>query len=245
MAKEIKKKTTAKASKAKKVIVKKQPKKISAKKASVEVKSATLSVYDLKGKAVESLALDPMFQKEEVHADLIYQAVVMYRAGEREGTAATKDRGHVRGGGKKPWKQKGTGQARHGSRRSPIWRGGGVTFGPQQRDYSYAIPQQMRQQAVVETFKEKVNTGKIFVVNELNLQTPKTQGLSSVLEALKLRKPLIVVENRTENLRLASRNISTVSVKTSQEVNALDIASHHECLITKSAYTGLVKRLKS
>ena len=228
-----------------KMVKKTVVKKVSVKKASSEVESSTLSVYDVKGKALENLALDPLFSNGDVHQGILHQSIRMYRAGEREGTASTKDRGHVRGGGKKPWKQKGTGQARHGSRRSPIWRGGGVTFGPSYRDYSYSIPQQIRRQAVVETFKELASNGKLVVINELNLKAPKTKDLSDILETFKLKKPLILVEQKSQNLLLSSRNIQNASVKTFGEVNALDVASHHECLMTKSAYTGLVKRLKS
>ena len=216
-------------------------------KAAAEVKAhdGELSVFDLNGKAQETLKLDPMFNSEPVNKNVLYQAVLMYQAGEREGTAATKDRGHVRGGGKKPWKQKGTGQARHGSRRSPLWRGGGVTFGPMPRDYSYALPVQLKRKAVVEGMKDKVANGKVVLVKGLDFQTPKTKQIANLINVFKLEKPLILVDQKSENLLLASRNIHTVSVKTADEVNALDVVSHRECLMTKAAYTGLVKRLKA
>lgn len=207
--------------------------------------SQTLSVYDLNAKSVDTVKLDSMFQGESVNTAVVYQTVLMYQAGQREGTAATKDRGHVRGGGKKPWKQKGTGQARHGSRRSPIWRGGGVTFGPMPRDYSYSLPQQLRRQAVIESVKDKVQKKTFFVVNDLQLEKPKTKLVAKILDAFKLEKPLFLVDKKTTNLTLASRNISGVAVKTADEVNILDMASHKECLVTKAAYSGLVKRLKS
>lgn len=208
-------------------------------------KNGVLSIYDLNGKSVDTLQLDPLFHDGAVNTDVIYQAVLMYQAGEREGTAATKDRGHVRGGGKKPWKQKGTGQARHGSRRSPIWRGGGTTFGPMPRDYSYSIPAQIKRRAVVEGVKDKVHNGKMFVVSQLEIKAPKTKIVAGILNVFKLRKPLIVVDEKSDNLTLASRNIPDLSVKTAAEMNALDVASHQECLMTKAAYAGLVKRLKS
>ncbi len=209
-----------------------------------QAKAASVSVYDLNGKTVESLALDPLFQGK-VNTDIVYQAILKYQAGEREGTASTKNRGDVRGGGKKPWKQKGTGQARHGSRRSPIWRGGGVTFGPSPRDYSYSIPSQIRRSAVVEVVKDKVANGKFFVLSALEISAPKTSLVATILEKFKLERPLVLVEKKSQNLLLASRNIPGVSVKTADEVNALDVASHRECLVTKGAYTGLIKRLKS
>ena len=209
------------------------------------LKSGSMPVYDLQGKTNETITLDPIFQGTEVNTKVIYQSILMYRAGEREGTAATKTRGEVRGGGKKPWKQKGTGQARHGSRRSPIWRGGGVTFVPHPRDYSYSIPAQIRQSAVVEVFRSKFSDGKVTFVNALELQAPKTKLVAGILETFKLEKPLFLVDKKSENLLRASRNISTVAVKTATEVNALDMASYNECLMTKSAYANLLKRFKS
>ncbi len=223
---------------------KKAEKKASRKPAAASQKTdGAVSVYDLKGKSVATLALDPLLHEGPVNTDVIYQAVLQYRAGEREGTASTKDRGHVRGGGKKPWKQKGTGRARHGSRRSPLWRGGGTTFGPMPRDYSYSIPSQIRRSAVIQALKGRVREGKFYVVSHLELPTPKTAQVVEVMEALKLRKPLLVVDGPHQNLKLASRNVRGVAVKTAQEINALDVAGHSECVITQSAYAGLVKRL--
>ena len=211
----------------------------------VAAKVGSLNVYDLNAKSIDTLQLDPIFQGSDVNTDVVYQTVLMYQAGEREGTASTKNRGDVRGGGKKPWKQKGTGQARHGSRRSPIWRGGGVTFGPSPRDYSYSLPQQLKRRAVIEGVKDKVQKNRFFVVSDLKLNAPKTKLVAKILEAFKLEKPLFLVDVKSDNLTLASRNIKVVAVKTADEVNILDVASHKECLITKAAYSGLLKRLKS
>ncbi len=208
-------------------------------------KAGSLNVYDINAKSVDSINLDPIFLGEGINSDVIYQTVLMYQAGQREGTASTKERGAVRGGGKKPWKQKGTGQARHGSRRSPIWRGGGVTFGPMPRDYSYSLPQMLKRKAVVEGIKDKVQKKRFFVINELKLQQPKTKIVADIMDAFKLEKPLFLVDQKSENLLLASRNIRQVAVKTADEVNILDVASHKECLVTKAAYVGLLKRLKS
>ena len=206
--------------------------------------NGSLSVFDLNGKAQETLVIDPLFHEGAVNTDVIYQAVLMYQAGQREGSAATLDRGHVSGGGKKPWKQKGTGQARHGSRRSPIWRHGGVTFGPMPRDYSYSIPLQMRRRAVSEGVKDKVTNGKLILVKDLDIAAPKTKLVANLLGVFKLEKPLFLVQKKTQNFLLASRNIRGVSIKTDSEVNVLDVVSHKECVMTKAAYQGLVKRLK-
>ena len=216
---------------------------VSAKK--IVAKEGAVKLYDLKGHVQEQVTLDPILLDGAVNTDVVYQAILMYQAGEREGTAATKTRGEVRGGGKKPWKQKGTGQARHGSRRSPIWRGGGVTFGPHPRDYSYSIPSQTRRKAVVEAMKDKISNGKMMLVSQLELDSPKTKTVAHWMDALKLVKPLLLVEKRNENLLLASRNIREMSVKTADEVNALDVALHKEFVLTKGAYLGLIKRLKS
>ena len=204
-----------------------------------------LPVFDRNGKEQETLTLDAMFHAGEVNTDLIYQSVLKYQAGQRLGTASTLDRGHVRGGGKKPWKQKGTGQARHGSRRSPLWRHGGVTFGPMPRDYSYSLPLQMRRGAVVEGVKDKVADGKLILLQDLRVEAPRTKLVADLMKVFKLEKPLFLVEEKSPNLLLASRNIRGVSVKTAGEINALDVLSHRECVMTKAAYQGLVKRLKS
>ena len=229
----------------KKAVVKKAgPKKAKAAPSGSKPKITTLPVYDLSGKSVDTLTLDPLFHEGEVNTDVIHQAVVMYQAGKREGTAATKTRGEVSGGGKKPWKQKGTGRARHASIRSPIWKGGGVVFGPHPRDYSYSIPREMRRRAVAEGVKSIASGGKLIVLKELSLDQPKTKRMAKILQTFKVEKPLLVVDKKSDNLVLASRNIPGVMLKTAEEVNALDVVSHRECLITQSAYTELLKRLK-
>lgn len=207
--------------------------------------AGTLTIYDMNGKSEGTMALDAMFYDTPVNQGVVYQAVLAYQAGEREGTAATKTRGEVRGGGKKPWKQKHTGRARHASIRSPIWRGGGTVFGPHPRDYSYQIPQQLRRLAVVEGVKDKVANGKLWMLSNLTINAPKTKLVASVVRAFKWAKPLVLVEKKTNELLLASRNIPGVSVKTMDEVNALDVVSHKECVMTQGAYSGLVKRLKA
>lgn len=245
ISKHLKTRKTKKPAVSKRTKVKKSGSDKAAAKHASQKLEGSVSVYDLKGKSISTLALDPLLHETPVKTGVIYQAIIQYQAGEREGTASTKDRGHVRGGGKKPWKQKGTGQARHGSRRSPIWRGGGVTFGPMPRDYSYQLPSKIRRNAVVQALKSRLREGKFYVVNSLELSSPKTAQMVEVLDALKLQKPLLVVDRRNLNLTLASRNVRGVVVKTADEMNALDVASHAECVMTQSAYAGLVKRLKS
>ncbi|MBI4352623.1 MAG: 50S ribosomal protein L4 [Candidatus Omnitrophica bacterium] len=225
--------------------VSRAPKRAKPKK-EARTEETALSVFDMGGKAVGKLELDAALSgKEPVHRSVVYQALLMYRAGEREGTASTKDRGHVSGGGRKPWRQKGTGQARHGSRRSPIWRGGGVTFGPSPRDYAYSLPLQMKRRAVLEVLKDKAAKKKLILVDRLEIKPPKTKEVARVLDIFKLRKPLFLTDEKNPPWILAARNLRGVAVKSAKDVNALDIASHRECLMTKDAYTGLLKRLQS
>ena len=209
------------------------------------VHEGKITVFDLKGKTLETMALDPLFHEGAVNTDVIHQVVVKYQAGQREGTASTKTRGEVSGGGKKPWKQKHTGRARHASIRSPLWRGGGVTFGPHPRDYSYTLPLQIRRKAVAEGVKDKVMSGKLVMVSALELSSPKTKGMTGIFKTFKMEKPLVVVDQKSANVLLASRNIPYADVRSSEEVNVLDVVSHKECLMTKAAYSGLLKRLKS
>lgn len=209
------------------------------------VKSGSVSVCDLKGKSLQTITLDPLFHGSTVHPTIIYQAVRHYQALDREGTACTKDRGAVRGGGRKPWRQKGTGQARHGSRRSPIWRGGGATFGPKTRDFSYTMSEDVRRRAVAESIKDKAHSQKLMLIRNLEIEGAKTKFVSAILDSLKLEKPLFLVEKKNEQFVKASRNIPQVGIKTASEVNALDILTHRECVMTEGAYEGLLKRLKS
>ena len=120
-----------------------------------------------------------------------------------------------------------------------------MTFGPMPRDYSYLLPLQLRRRAVTEGVKDKVANGKLILVRDLDIPAPKTKLVAGLLQVFKLEKPLFLVEQKTENLLLASRNIPGVSIKTDKEVNALDVVSHKECVMTKAAYQGLVKRLKT
>ena len=207
--------------------------------------SKQLTIHSSNGTQLGNIDLDEMVFGVEPNIHVMHLALRRQLSNARAGTASTKTRSEVRGGGKKPWKQKGTGQARHGSRRSPIWRGGGATFGPHPRDYSYSIPAQMRRQAVVEGVKDKVLKGKFYLLKELNVPEPRTKVMAGVLDALKLEKPLFMVEQKTQNILLASRNIPGVTVKTADEVNILDVVGHKECVLTKGAYSGLLKRLKS
>lgn len=172
---------------------------------------------------------------------LLHTAVLNYLANQRQGSHATKTRGLVRGGGKKPWRQKHTGRARAGSIRSPLWKGGGIVFGPQPRDYSYSIPKQAKKQALYQAFSKKLLDNEVIVIDKLKLSTPKTKELLNILNDLEIKDKslLILLHERDSNVLLSARNLSLVSVKLISDVNAYDVLCHERLLITSSALQSL------
>jgi large subunit ribosomal protein L4 len=167
---------------------------------------------------------------------VLYQAVLMQQASQRQGTHSTKTRGEVRGGGKKPWRQKGTGRARHGSIRSPIWVGGGVTFGPTPRSYSYKMPKKQRRLALKSALSSKVNDENILVVEELSLESPKTKEMKQVLAGLSSdAKVLVVTADYNDSVALSVRNLPGVKFVTADGVNVLDILNYKKIIITQDA----------
>jgi large subunit ribosomal protein L4 len=169
--------------------------------------------------------------------DILHASVVNYLANQRQGTHATKSKGMVSGGGKKPWKQKHTGRARAGSNRSPIWRGGGTIFGPQPRDYSYRLPKNMKRRAVGEAFAAKASEGAMTILDAIAVEKPKTKEMVTILRNLGLegKSVLIVLADRDENIVLSSRNIPGVKVARVADLNPYDILKHETLLITKGA----------
>ena len=179
-----------------------------------------------------------------INQDVIHQAVVMYQANQRQGTASTKDRGHVSGGGKKPWKQKGTGRARHGSIRSPLWHKGGVVFGPHPRDFSYDVPQKVRTVALRETLKAKFQDNNLLCIDSIEIPSGKTKDFSKVLSALNIKnKTLALLDGSDEKVMRASRNIPTVNLVRAVDVNAYHILKNKKMLVTKTAFEALLKRI--
>lgn len=167
---------------------------------------------------------------------VLYEAVVMQQASQRQGTHSTKTRGEVRGGGKKPWRQKGTGRARHGSIRSPIWVGGGVTFGPTPRSYGFKMPKKQRRLALRSALSSKVNDENILVVEELSLETPKTKEMKQVLAGLSSdNKVLVVTADYNDAVALSVRNLPGVKFVTADGVNVLDLLNHKKLIITQDA----------
>ena len=165
-----------------------------------------------------------------------FDAILRQRASMRQGTHAVKNRSAVSGGGKKPWRQKGTGRARQGSIRSPQFRGGGIVFGPTPRSYNYRLPRKVRQLAIKSALSQKVADDKFVVVDSINFDAPKTKEFASVLDNLKVNeKVLIVVTDDDKNAELSARNLSKVNVVTSAGVNILNVVDAQKIVITKSA----------
>lgn len=172
----------------------------------------------------------------EPNEHVLTEAYIMQRASLRQGTHAVKNRTQVRGGGRKPWRQKGTGRARHGSNRSPIWVGGGVVFGPTPRSYSYNLPRKVRRLALKSAFSSKVKDENIIVLEDLALETPKTKDIINLLDALDVdEKVLIVTAEKDENVIRSANNLKTVKVLSIGEINVLDLLMHDKLILTKDA----------
>lgn len=205
----------------------------------------TLAVHNIEGKKIEDMNLPEEIFGGRINQDVIHQAVVMYQACQRQGTASTKERGSVRGGGKKPWRQKGTGQARAGSTRSPVWRGGGVVFGPHPRDFSYSVPKKVRAAALKETLNSRFQSNDLFCLDKLVVPSVKTKEFVRILSNLKLKgKILTVLDKQDKDVIMACRNIAFLSYVRSEDVTAYDVLRSKKVLLTKTALNQLIKRIK-
>lgn len=201
--------------------------------------SVTLKVHDLEGKEVGSLQLPETFTRM-VNSAVVWQAVRMYQANQRQGTARTKSRAEVSGGGRKPWRQKHTGRARHGSTRSPIWTHGGVAWGPRPRNYRYALPKQLLRRALLESLRDKVRSEAVTVVESLEGLEPKTKALAGLLSRLRMDPPvLLVVPQAPEVLLRISRNLPRVVVRSVSDLACLDVLRSARLLVTSEAIRKL------
>lgn len=208
----------------------------------------TISVLDVKGKVKGKFSLDQAYFDGKINKPLLHQTVLMYLGRQRKGCASTKDRSEVRGGGRKPWRQKGTGRARVGSIRSPLWRGGGVVFGPApgQNRYRYGLPKKIRNLALKVSLNGKIRDNEIVVVEEIPQGLTKTREFLSFLRALKAKdRPLVVIEKHNPNVLRVSRNIPGVSLKAFNNVNAHDVLRHKKVIFSKQALENLVKLRKN
>ena len=204
-----------------------------------------IQVLDQSGKKVSEMNAPKEVFSYPVKEHLLHEAVVNYRANQRRGTASTKTRSEVRGGGRKPWRQKGTGRARAGSIRSPLWRKGGVTFGPRPRDYYYNLPRKARRNALKSALAMKLAENQIFVLKALELKEPKTQEGVKLLKALKLDSALIVDNHQNKNLFLSLRNIPKIKAVDYNLVNIYDVLNHKWLVFTQKAFDSLMEKLKS
>ncbi len=196
----------------------------------------TVSVFDLTGKSVATVTLPKEIFGQIPNKNLLSQAIHIYQANSKPKNANTKTRGEIRGGGAKPWRQKGTGNARAGSKRSPLWVGGGITFGPRSRDTRLSLPVKMRRIALISALSAKTQSGDIKVIKNIESAQPKTKIIASLLSKLEVKnKTLIVVADKNNNLRLATRNIPNVSLDTPQNLNAYEILQNRNLILSQEA----------
>lgn len=200
-----------------------------------------LEIKDMENKPAGTLTLPDEIFGLKRNDGLMHAAVVNYLANKRQGTHATKTKGLVSGGGKKPWKQKGTGRARAGSNRSPLWRGGGTIFGPQPRDYRMHMPREERKRALYAALSAKAADGEVVVVGDLRLEGPKTKRMAEIIGKLELAggSLLVVLQAADENVLLSARNIPGVHVAKASDLNAYDVLAHRKLLFTKGAVEAM------
>lgn len=195
-----------------------------------------VALFNQSGSQVGEIELNESVFGVEPNQHVLFEAIVMQRASLRQGTHKVKGRSEVSGGGKKPWRQKGTGRARQGSIRSPQWRGGGTVFGPVPRSYSYKLPKKVRRLAIKSALSSKVAEENILVLESLSLETPKTKDFKAVLNGLSVdQKALVVTAGLEENVALSARNIPGITVVTADGINVLDVVSHDKLIMTKAA----------
>ncbi len=196
---------------------------------------AKVSVYNMEGKEVETIELDDAIFGVEVNEHLVHMAVLQQLANKRQGTQKAKTRSEVRGGGRKPWRQKGTGHARQGSIRAPQWTGGGVVFAPVPRDYSFKLNKKEKRAALKSALTSRVLENKLVVVDELKLDAPKTKEFAKVMSNLNVAKALVVLNDNDANVVLSARNIPTIKTASTSTINVYDILKYDKFVVTKDA----------
>lgn len=200
-----------------------------------------VNVYNMQGELVEEMELSEEIFGVEINEHVVYEVVKNQLANKRQGTQSAKTRAEVRGGGRKPWRQKGTGRARQGSIRSPQWKGGGVVFAPKPRDYSYSVPKKVRRLALKSVLTDKLQNNEMIVVDQLSFDAPKTKEMKKVLANLKAdRKALIVMAEKDANVIRSANNIPNVATALVNTINVYDILKYNSFIITKEA----VKRVE-
>jgi len=205
-----------------------------------------INVVDIDNKSAGNISLPDEFFGIKDRDSLLHEAVVNYLANQRQGTHSTKGRSDVSGGGKKPYKQKGTGRARAGTLRSPVWRGGGTVFGPHPRDYGYTIPRRARRLALYAAISARIAEGDVVVVKALDMEKPKTKQMVKVLEGLEVSgvSLLVVLSDLDRNVALSVRNIPGVRIRVASDLNVYDVLAHRKVLCTKAALEALKEKSK-
>ena len=200
---------------------------------------ASVSVYNMEGKEVEKIDLNDSVFAAPVNEHLVHMAVVLQLANKRQGTQKAKTRSEVRGGGRKPWRQKGTGHARQGSIRAPQWTGGGVVFAPVPRDYSFKMNKKEKAVAMKSVLSSKVNENKLIIVDSLDFEAPKTKKMKEVLDNLKANKALVVVDGDAANAVLSVKNLQDARAVYSNAISVYDILKYDTVVVTKSAVKAI------
>ena len=196
---------------------------------------AKVSVYNMEGKEVGTMDLNDSIFAVEINEHLVHMAVVQQLANNRQGTQKAKTRSEVSGGGRKPWRQKGTGHARQGSTRSPQWTGGGVVFAPTPRDYSFKLNKKEKRAALKSALTTVVNENKFIVVDEFKLDAIKTKDFAKVLTNLNVEKALVVLDSNDKNVVMSAKNIPTVKTALTNTINVYDILKYNTVVVTKAA----------
>lgn len=218
---------------------------------------ATLPIYNTEGKEIDSFSLDQGIFDGTVNTDAIYQAVLAFKAAQRKGLASTKTMGEVSGGGRKPWKQKGTGRARAGSIRSPLWRHGGVIFGPHPRDFSFPLPLKIKRLALKSSLNAKINENNFIILDDLKIEKPKTKDALKIFNNFKINQPkgkkegkikavktILLLNKLDKNLKLSLRNIKFLTFNRAVDTNAYEVIAAKKLIITKEGLLELTNRLK-
>ena len=200
---------------------------------------ANVSVLNMEGKEVGSMELNDAVFGVEINEHLVHQALVLQLANNRQGTQKAKTRSEVSGGGRKPWRQKGTGHARQGSTRAPQWTGGGVVFAPVPRDYSFKMNKKEKRAALKSVLTSKVQENKFIVLDELKLAEVKTKEMKKVLDNLKVNNALVIIGDDSENVALSARNIAGVQTASVNTINVFDMLKYNTIIATKSSVASI------
>ena len=202
---------------------------------------ANVSVYNMKGETVGTLELNDAVFGVEVNEHLVHMAVVAQLANKRQGTQSARTRAEVSGGGKKPWRQKGTGHARQGSTRAPQWTGGGIVFAPKPRDYTIKLNKKEKRLALKSALTSRVTEGKFIVVDQIAMDEIKTKNFKAMLDALNVNKALVVLDSNDQNVVRSARNIENVKTALTNTINVYDILKYNTVVTTKAAVETIVE----